>query len=613
MTPRRAPWRERWEPHELGHSLPVTRGLRRWAAGLAAAALVGLGVLVVSIRALGSPEAEPATGKAVEEAAVERLARAELPAWDPGAELPAVAAPDFAPPPAPPVVRTAHPGDPPLRDRGAVLGALEDLAGPAPVAAATTLGRAAEAQPASWMLAYDAGIAFHRSGFADRAAADLLRAQRRLGEYEVRFARDPAHHAAAVATRYAAGHARLRDDCVDAVHHWKLGVGALDRFVDAGGAHVFDRKLPFVLAPAPLASLDVWMALARGYVECEGRYPAEYFARVPRAKRFVESEYGDPEAAEIADGPFPDELAQCVRDEGATARCWVLSNLNKLWAANDDLVLADALPEPFEPHRAALARLAYDVALLAATGPDRAGAAAYLQAAGRLARGAPETAGLGEAIARLGRYLAAEAGDFTLLAEAYRGLGPGEMPFTATSTAEEVKGMAWALRERWRRHLAAGRPEAVFAEVERVRQVIPDVHLDSLEAWSGAAREALRDALADEIRLQKRRGNLALAAGLRDFRAGYLGEAWADRAEAAWWTPGLRAARWGLVFLYALFLAGLVLLYRSVVYPYLVYTTDFYRTEMERRVRERRARDLPVTGEEIYRWQRERLGGPESA
>ena len=238
------------------------------------------------------------------------------------------------------------------------------------------------------------------------------------------------------------------------------------------------------------------------------------------------------------------------------------------------------------------------------------GAGEILRAAHRLARpldGADHEA-LRTAIERLGRHLAIDAKDFTLLAEAYRGRPPSEMPFAADAEAEAVKGMAWALRERWQGHLDARRPERVFEEVETVRQRVPDVHLDSLAAWEADAREALRDALAGEIRAQKRRGNLALAAGLRDFRAPWLGEAWAERADAAWWTPGLTAAKWVLAALYVLFLAALVVVYRSVVYPYLVYTTDFYHSEMERRVEERRAKNLPVTGEEIHRWRRERAG-----
>jgi hypothetical protein len=315
------------------------------------------------------------------------------------------------------------------------------------------------------------------------------------------------------------------------------------------------------------------MALAWGYVECEGRYPAEYVERVPRAQGFLESEYRDPEAKEIAGGPFPGQLARCVEDGGTSSRCWALSNLNRLWSANRRLIEGDELPAAYEPHRTALARLAYDVALLAATGgegaeEDRERAGAILTAARRL--GGPDegdgTPALSEAIARLGRHLAVEARDYGALADAYRGRAPADLPFAAGASDEEIKGMAWALRERWQGHLAERRPERLFEELEAVRQRVPDVHLESLAAWEAEAREALRDALAGEIRTQKRRGNLGLAAGLRDFRAPWLGEAWAERAEAAWWTPGLTAAKWGLVALYVLFLVALVAVYRSVVY-----------------------------------------------
>lgn len=620
MRPRLLPWTERWRPQELGRSLPVAPGLRVWALGFAAVALVALVGLLLAVRALGTPAAEPAAGAAVAEAALDRLARAELPVWDPGAELPAVEAPEYLPPPAPPLATEAHPGDPWIADRSEVLAAARRIeATPAPpVEAVTVLTRAAEEERGAWLLAYDAGVALLRSGFDDRAAGFLTRAQRTIERRDGPFVRRPEHHAAATATRYAAGHANLAADCVDAIHHFKLAVGALDRYVASGGADVFDRKLPFALAPLDLGSLDVWMALAWGYTECEGRYPAEYVERVPRARGFLESEYRNPEHPEIVGGPFPRQLARCVEEGGTSSRCWALSNLNRLWAVNRHLALGGDLDPAYAPHREALARLAYDVAFLAAAEPEPEegdaesafGAGEVLRAAHRLARplDRAEHEALRSAIERLGRHLAVEAKDFTLLAEEYRGRPPSEMPFAADAGPEAVKGMAWALRERWQGHLAARRPDRVFEEVETVRQRVPDVHLDSLAAWEGEAREALRDALAAEIRDQKRRGNLALAAGLRDFRAPWLGEAWAERADAAWWTPGLTAAKWGLVVLYVLFLAGLVVAYRAVVYPYLVYTADFYKSEMERRVEERRAKNLPVTGDEIYRWRQERAG-----
>lgn len=622
MKPRLLPWTERWRPQELGRSLPVAPALRRWALGLAVIALAGLLALWLALRALGTPEAEPAGGAAVEEAALDRLARTDLPVWDPGGELPAAVPPEYLPPPPPPLAVRPHPGDSWIPRREEVLAAVREIerapaGAPPPVAAVTALTRAADEERGAWILSYDAGVALLRSGFDDRAAAHLLRAQRRLESYGGRYGRNPAHHAAVAATRYAAGQARLGTDCVDAVHHFKLAIGALDAYVAAGGAEVFDRKLPFALDPLPLGSLDLWMGLAWGYLDCEGRYPAEYVERVPRAKSFRETEYRDPAAAEIVEGPFARPLARCVEEGGTSARCWALSNLNRLWTVNRPLLTAEALPAEAASRRAELARLAYDVAFLAATGEGEASADTEAPRAGEILRTAQRlarpldgdgSADLREAVDRLGRYLAAEASDFTLLAESYHGLPPGGMPFAAASGPEEIKGMAWALRERWQGHLVARRPEEVFAEVETVRQRVPDVHLESLAGWEAAAREALRDALAEEIRVQKRRGNLTLAAGLRDFRAGWLGPEWPERAEAAWWTPGLTAGKWALVALYFAFVLGLVVLYRAVVYPYLVYTTDLYRTEIERRREERRAKNLPVTGEEIHRWRRERAG-----
>lgn len=599
------PWQERWEPHELGHSLPIARGLRRAALALAAAALAALLLVVWLLLRLDSPGAEPAGADAVRRTALERLGRTELPVWDPPGELPEAEAPGFASPPPPPLLAIPHPADPPPPPE--LPGLLDELGETAAFGAATRLDRARFAQPRSWLLAYDSGVAFLGTGFADRAERSFTAAMQRLDAYASGFPRSPAHHAAAVATRYGEGLARGRDDCVEGVRRLKFAVAQLDPFLRSGGAEVPDRRVVFRLSPVPLTNLDVYSALAESYLDC-GEYPGTYFERYRGADEFAEAEYANAGAREIRDGPFAEELAACVEAGGTTGRCWALANLNKLHAANRDLLAAESLPPAFEPFRPELARLAYNVALLAATGPAPDGAGRHLQIAGRLDRGGPGEGGLAPEIRRLGLYLARTAEDYTALAEGYRGRSPAAMPFSAGAPAEEIKGMAWALRERWQQLLAQGRPEAVFAEVAQTRQRLPDEHLASLARWEDEAREAIQDALAEEIRTQKRRGNVALAAGLRDYREPWLGDDWPDRADAAWWTPKLHLARAGLLLAFVLFLVGLALLYRSVVYPYLMSTASYYQPELARRTELRKRDGLPVTGEEIQRWQRSRRG-----
>jgi hypothetical protein len=606
----RPPWRERWQPHELGHSLPLAPRLRRWALGLAAVAAAVLALLAWALWDLGRAGTAAAEASIVRRAALDRLARVELPVWDPGGELPAVEPPSYASPPPPPAGREPHPADPPPRQPAALAEAAAAVRGDEALGAATRLHEMAREQPASWLLAYDSGIAYLATGFHDRAGGALQRAIERLESYASRSAGDPEHHAAVIASRYAAGHALRRDDCTGAIWQLKRSVAELSRYVDAGGAATFDRRLPYRVAPHPLSNLDVFGALVESYLECEGRYPDEYFAEYGEAVSFRRSEYADPDAADVREGPFREELAACIGSEGAAARCWAVSNLNSLWLANRELLRREALPAAWEPFRPALARLAFNVALLAATGPDAERAPEALLVAQRLARGGGGgDGGELEAKARtLAQHLGAATKNYAALAEGWRGRSLEQMDFGPDTPPEELKGMAWALRERWSRHLAQRRPEAMFAEARQARAVLPEAYLDSLDRWRAASREALRDALAAEIRLQKRRGDLALAAGLRDFEAGWLGEDWPDRADAAWWTPGLRAAQVGLAAAALVVLAALALLYRGVVYPYVMYTTDYYRSELARRRRERGAKDLPVTGAELYEAEQRRRG-----
>jgi len=593
----RLPWQERWGPHELGYSLPIAQSLQRWAGGLAVLAVAALVGLIFLLRDLGQPAEAPASESMVRSHATRTLARVSLRPWDPGDQLPRVDPPGFLPAPEPPLSHAHHPSDPPLRDPDMVERALRQIErGEALVGAATRLSQAADAQPDSWLLAYNSGVAFLRTGFDDRAQEALRRAQQHLDDLSSRYRGNFRHYAFVVLNRYALARALERDDCVDAIWHLKLAVNDLGTYVDVGEAEVFDRTLPFSLTGTSLSNLDVWTALNSAYLHCDD-YPGKYFRRRPNAQRFRQGEYDNPQAAQVREGPFFRELSACIENDGATAHCWVVSNLNRLIAANRPLLERPELPGDFELHRGALARLALNTSLLAATGEDKEGAVTYLEQGARLARGAQEQAGQIDA---LGRYLAAEVQNYSALALPYRNRSAPEMPFADDPSPEAVKGMAWALRERWQGFLGREQPGEIFKEVEEARQMIPGAFLASLDDWEVAARAALEKALAEEIRLQKRRGNQALAAGLRDFRPGYVGPGWPERANDAWWTPGLRITWWSLIVLYLSFLATLVLFYRRVVYPYLMYTADYYKSEFERRREERRAKNLPLTGRDIF-------------
>lgn len=606
MRPR-WPWAERWRPRELGYSLPIADRLRRWALALAAVGAAAVVLLAVALSLLGRSGTDPADEAFVRQTVLDRLAHVELPVWEPGADLEAVPLPGFAPPPPPPPALERHPGDPPVRQPERLARALSRLDGDEFYDAATDLVAMAERQPASWQLAYDAGLGYLAAELHERAAATLGRAGDRLDAYAPRHAGDPAHHAATIATRYAYARAVGRDDCIAAIRSLKIAVSDLRRFEEAGGGRSLDRRTPYRVEPTGLSSLDVWSALMAAYLDCDA-YPAGYFARYRDASGFRASEYDDPAAADVAEGPFPHQLAECIESDGATARCWALSNLNSLYLANRPFLTRGELPRALADLRLPLARLAYNAAHMAASGEDAAAAPDLLLQAYRLK---PDDPDLARRIEVLARHLGAEQHNYTVLAERFRGRDAEELGITPQTPNDELKGMAWALREQWQRHLAERRPEAVFADVAAARQVIPDAHLDSLAAWEEGAREALRDALAAEIRAQKKRRNRALAAGLRDFRADYLGGAWAERADAAWWTWELRAARLLLVVLTGLFLLALAAVYRYLVHPYVVHTADAYRLEFERRETAWRALDRPVTGPEMYareRLRRERPG-----
>jgi plasmid stability protein len=283
-----------------------------------------------------------------------------------------------------------------------------------------------------------------------------------------------------------------------------------------------------------------------------------------------------------------------------------VSNLNTLYLANRAFLTRERLPRALDEMRQPLARLAFNAARMAATGEDAANAPELLLQAYRLGANDPD---LVRRIDELARHLGVEQRNYTVLAERFRDRDVEALGITPETPNDDLKGMAWALRERWQRHLEAEEPDLVFSDVAAAREVIPATHLDSLRDWEGEAREVLRDALAAEIRELKKRDKTALAAGLRDYRADYLGPEWPDRADAAWWTAGLRVVQ---VLLFAVTLAFLLLLgfvYRYLVYPYVVQTTDAYKVEFERRQEEWRALDRAVTGPEMYERERLRRGG----
>jgi len=607
----RLPLFERWRPHELGHSLPVAGRLRRWAAGLLLVGLTAVVVVAWAVTGLGRPDVEPADPESVRRVALERLAHIELPVWSPGDELEPVPIPGFAPPPPPAPAAVPHPGDPPPRDPDRLRDALERLGSEDPLGAATDLAELVERQPGSWQLLYDAGLGYRAAGFDDRAAASLAAATTRLEAYARWLGASAAHQAAVAATAYALADVLREVDCMESIEESKAAVAALSPFTDAGGVRTFDRRLPYRLEPHSLTSLDIFLGLVQGYLSCPEHYPQEYFETKTKRRpggggaTFRQAEYDDPDDPELRRGPFAAELAACIESDGADARCWAVSNLNATYVANLSVLGRPELPTAYEPYRDGLARLAFDVAVLDAGGEDPTSAPAVLLQAHRLRASDAE---LAAGIDALARHLGTTQKDYRVLAERFRGR---DLPLLLTPTTpdEDLKGIAWAMRDDWQERLEAGEPEEVFRQVAQARSRIPDAYLGSLDAWEADARRALRESLADEIRVQKRRGNsenLAVAAGLRDFRVDWLGEAWPELAEAAWWTWGLRAAQWLLFALLALFLAGLVVAYRYAVYPYVMYTTDFYRSEFERRRRERG--EEPVTGPELYERERRRRG-----
>ncbi len=593
-----------WEPGRLGRSIPLAAGMRRSRLAGLGVAVLALAVASGGVYRLLRPAGLALSADETRRVVYDRLERLTLPPWTPGGELPPIALPDAHPTPPPPPWPGAHPGDAPLpaEARQRLDGSLRLLEEDA-LAAAGRLRRLVRQRPGHWGSRYNLGVSLLRAGLWDDAVEHLDEALLRLRGLEEPYGARPEHQAAVIHNRYALGHALLANGrCVQAIRTIKFGIRALRGFLEAGELEVYGRYLPFTVAPTSLDSYSTWLLLARAYAECKGRYPAEYFRDHPDAKDFRAAEYADPDTAEIRDGPFPNELAACIADNGETSRCWALSNLNLIYFASRQAyprrgVEPSAGLEPLWPRMAAIA---YEIARLAAERePDRRGAATYLQQARILNRSGAD-ATLDQRIDQLGRYLAREIRDFTLLADPYRGTAIAALPFAGADSAEEIKGMAWVLKERCEGHLRERNPAGISADVDRVRQTLAaSEHLASLDRWQKQVTKTLRQRLLEAMATERRRGDHATAAAVRDFRADFLGERWPWHARRAWIDSGLifRALAW-LAFLLAA--AGAWwLVHRYVVYPYLLYTRDYYRTEFRHRHRQRRDAARPFTGEEI--------------
>lgn len=575
-----------WSPHALGRSLPVDERLRPWRRGLAAVAAGVAVVLVVALWFGQRPSVdEPLDPAAADALARGILARVELAPWDPGPPL------EATPEPPPPELEPPPPWDEiPPWDRlpGDALGDLSrsrsELEAGQPVRAATLALRAASDAPSAWLPRYQAGLALLAARDPAAAADELERARVRLPETR----RDDQRLVAArIATYLALGQALAPDDCLGAIGWFKQAVGTLPTYMEAADVLVYDADLPFTIEPLGRSSHEPWLALIETYARCPA-YPERYAGR---SKDF-RTEYRNPEADAVVRGPFPDELAACIRTSennrgDAPARCWQISNLNRLAMANRRHLPdpATGAPPEVDPTAAgepqALARLAESLAraLLAAdSDAARDRAPTYLDTALAYARRTQDRA-LEQRIVQLGRHLAPVTGDYSVLAHRFRGRSPESLELTGDTSPEEVKGIAWHLSQRWQRQLAAGDVDVLFDEVTAQRRSAGP-HGASLAVWSERSRETLRQALVTEMRQRRDNGDLAGATAIRDLDAPYLGADW-ESAAAAGWRPWGTWLFWAGVWL--LLVLALAALYRLVVVPYALYTTDFYREEFSRR------------------------------
>jgi hypothetical protein len=479
------------------------------------------------------------------------------------------------------------------------------------LAAGAVFSRAADAQPSSWMLRYNAGISAFLAGDWNVAQADFNRAYKLLEKHD---SRHPRHFAALVATRYSQGLTALREgsECEEGVYLLKQSINALKLYLESSPDLLArDVNQPFPVLPFTLDSYQVRNALVEAYLHC-GRYPEEYFTKRSWAQKFSESEYSDPENSEIVEGPFPEELAACVGEEVPGRRCWALSNMNQLYHASEHMLPLRGkeaqVPARLRSSYTSLVQMALHIAGLIGQGPelgesaaesDRLTSADFLEVAARLNELVNDVE-LGARIEQFGRHLASSNEDFRLLALPYRKTPTSELNFGPENTAAELQGMAGAIELRCEDYLRRGTPDRIAEDLATVRGNLTNKkHLKSFTTWRRGVETTLQRALARALVLEGERDETAKALAIRGFRADFLGQGWWKRAWRAWMTSG----RWVVLMLTicavaALFIA-LFLIHRLVVFPYLVYTSRFYQAEFDHRHAECRKNNVPFTGDEF--------------
>ena len=621
-----------WSPLDVGRSLPIAPLLRRWRWGLWAVLTLLTLAMVWRLWRLQNPRVIPLDATATASLVNERSSRVVVEPWRPEG-VPDLRAdlPPFPEPRAARIWQGVPEWDalsPAARD--ALATADTDRNAGETVAAIAGFRDAAELAPAAWLPKYQAGVLLlgqRDHGLAEEA---LIAARDRLGVLAAAGAAGAEPIAADIATLYALARARVDSDCIGAVGDLKTAVAALSGYIDAAPkVRVYDRSLPFEVAGTGLSNHDLWLTLVDGYRRCGERYPREYVT-THTDSTFL-GEYTDPGIDEVRSGPFPDELAGCIGTAKKTpphqesARCWMISNLNRLHYANrafypdpDAGPQAAAPPRPSRARddRARLGRLAFAVAWVLSQPPadsresegaeDRAPAMSaqnHLQQARWLLTSDPrptgaqkaESAELLERIDALGRYLASRTQDYSLLAKRYAGAEAEGLALDEDTPPEKVLGIAWVLSQRWGDMIRRGAVKEAFAEIDAQRRR-SGPYGDSLVGWRDRLRAALRAELVAAMKQARGNEDLPTALAIRDLEAPYLGAEWEGEA-ARGWRPVWSWIRWSL--LWAVLAAALWTAHRLVVYPYLLLTGDFYRLEFQRRHARAKAMKVPFTRNEI--------------
>lgn len=607
----------KYDPSRLGHSLPVARGMARgrWvalAAGLlvlAAVARIWQAQLAPRVEARVPLEHQPAE---LLRAVPDKVSddRRGLPVWDPGPPLSEVDAPDFL------LVRDAGFSGATLPGDGDNLGemitlAQDYLAQGDPTAARAVLQRLLRSYPESWTLRYNLGMVALRSGHPVRAQEHFTEARGLADQRQGRYDDSARFFAAKVATRYSLGLARLRDpsSCEEGIVELKRAIGDTKSYLETADILAADENDLFRIEGFELDSYQIRNALIEGYLMC-GRYPEAYFARRSWAQSFQESEYGKADDPQLLAGPFADELAECVVQTTPSGRCWALSNLNQVYLSSK-AYLPDAdgssrLPPRLAPAAGSLVRMMYNIAVLVAQRSESTDDSE----ASRQANGFLETAylihqrypdpELRQRIEQFGRHLAAASQNYALLGLPYRDVATDRLSWGPESTPEDMKGVAWALRERCHDALRQGRPAAVFPLIDGVRSRLPSPgDVSSLDAWSEQVRRNLQNAILDRMSVAIEEGETSEALGLRLLEEPYLGDDWSRRAWRRWLTAGrLLVLLSSLMVGIGLWWLGRLLL-QKVLLPYLLYNSRFYESEFRYRHQELKAQHIPFTAQEL--------------